>query len=289
VTAAGTASRSDRGLQIREVAAFFGIPGGARLFGTTHVPAAGGPPRAGVLVCPSLCNDFLRNYGREVEWARWLAARGFAVQRFHYRGVGNSDGAEADITFATLVEDAAAAAAQLRELSGDVPMVFIGTRFGALVSTAAADRDPRAALVLIDPVTAGRTFFREAWRALMVADLGRPGAAKITTDQIEARLRNDGVVDVMGHAVHRRLHDTGSERTLLGELQQRDRPVLIVSFGSTARADHQSLAASLAEGGAAVEIEAMGKVHQWWVVEQNPRVDELLPTLDRWLGTRFPP
>lgn len=56
-------------------------------------------PSWAVVVCPPTLAAFPSNYGREVAAARALAARGYAVQRIHYRGTGNSDGDATEVAF----------------------------------------------------------------------------------------------------------------------------------------------------------------------------------------------
>src|SRR5207253_10522741 len=120
---------------------------------------------AGVVICSSICNDFLHNYRREVELARELAANGIAVARFHYRGLGNSDGDEAAVTFDSMVDDAREATAHLRALTGVSKVSFLGSRFGAPIAAALASGEVGAPLVLVDPTVEASKFFREAWRA----------------------------------------------------------------------------------------------------------------------------
>ncbi|MDP8959415.1 MAG: alpha/beta hydrolase, partial [Actinomycetota bacterium] len=126
-----------------EEAWWFG-PDGQRLFGFLHLPE--GRPRAGIVVCSPLHAEFLRNYRREVLVARALAARGFAVQRFHYRGTGSSDGQASEATYETMRQDALLAAGHVLERSGATRLGFLGTRWGALVAAAGAAGFPGAPL-----------------------------------------------------------------------------------------------------------------------------------------------
>jgi alpha-beta hydrolase superfamily lysophospholipase len=87
---------------IAEEVAFVGDLGN-RMFSVLHRPLDS--PVAAVVLCPSLYADAIHNYRREVELARALAARGIAVQRFQYRGTGQSDGNDLDITYERLCDD----------------------------------------------------------------------------------------------------------------------------------------------------------------------------------------
>ena len=73
--------------------------------------------------------------------ASGLAARGFAVLRFDFTGLGGSEGDFADTNFSTNIDDLVAAANALREaLSG--PRLLVGHSLGGAAVLAAASRIP---------------------------------------------------------------------------------------------------------------------------------------------------
>src|SRR3989304_5088377 len=109
-----TIQRVLAGGQVHETAGFFGLPG-ERLFGGTHLPA--GAIHGGLVISSSIGPEQLTSYRNEVVLARRLAAAGVAVQRFHYRGSGHSDGEDVDLTLGTMVGGAAAAAAPAAEVT----------------------------------------------------------------------------------------------------------------------------------------------------------------------------
>ncbi|HJW60720.1 MAG TPA: hypothetical protein VJ931_13905, partial [Actinomycetota bacterium] len=103
------------------------------MFGCRHMPASG-HTLAGVVVCSPLFTDADVNAHREMRIGRWLARAGIAVQRFHYRGTGESDGDPARISFGSLVDDARRATAHLRDQCGVERIGFLGSRISALVA-----------------------------------------------------------------------------------------------------------------------------------------------------------
>ncbi|MFS8099507.1 alpha/beta hydrolase [Lentzea alba] len=79
--------------------------------------------------------------------ARELAARGVAVLRFDFTGLGQSDGDFANTTFTSNVDDLVCAAGHLRETIG-APSVLIGHSLGGAAVLAAAHRIPEARAVV---------------------------------------------------------------------------------------------------------------------------------------------
>ncbi|SER96140.1 putative redox protein [Lentzea xinjiangensis] len=79
--------------------------------------------------------------------ARGLAARGVAVLRFDFTGLGQSDGDFANTTFTSNVDDLVCAAAHLRDTIG-APTVLIGHSLGGAAVLAAAHRIPEARAVV---------------------------------------------------------------------------------------------------------------------------------------------
>ena len=105
--------------------------GGRQMFSALHRPD--GASNAAVVICSPIQAEQLRNYRREVLLARELARQGLTVQRFHYRGSGNSDGSPADVTFETMLEDARTAL-RLMQDRADGAIALVGTRLGASVA-----------------------------------------------------------------------------------------------------------------------------------------------------------
>ncbi|MGZ8565480.1 MAG: serine aminopeptidase domain-containing protein [Actinomycetota bacterium] len=206
----------------REEVGYFGT-GDATMFRSTHIPSA--PVLGGVVICSPLFEDFRRNYRAEVILSRSLAANGVAVQRYQYRGWGNSEGDPDRMTFGTMCADATAAAAFLVQTVGQIPVLWLGTRIGALVA-AAASREGNASLALWEPVTDPSSYFREALRAQAAKNFMQ----RKTTGDGEGRsdLERRGSIDVVGWEIRRPLYESLMGCSLDAEVGDRPRSLLMI-------------------------------------------------------------
>jgi hypothetical protein len=259
---ASSAVRLDVERGVREEASFFGVPG-ARLFGTLYTPLAGA--RAGVVICCPIQAELLRNYRREVLLARTLAEHGVAVQRFHYRGSGHSDGDVAEATLETMIEDALLAADNLAGRGGVKVTAFFGTRLGGLVAGAAAGRRG-GPLALWEPVTDAGRYIDEILRFRLMYGLQR-GLPERTAAELREELRREGSVDVFGDPVARALDDGDVDTTLREAAGTGAQAVLLVqvAMSRTLRRDYRELAASWRERGRDVETHLVTDREAWWV------------------------
>ena len=165
-----------------------------RMFGMRHLPD--GPIRGGVVIASPVHGEMVKNYRREVLVARELAVRGFAVQRFHYRGTGHSHGDGEDLTLDSMVEDLDDARRALTRATGVEQPVLLGTRLGALAAIAANDR--RGPVALWEPIVAPARHLREMDRMrTMRAAANRAEKAESIADE----LARHEVVDVLGYPV----------------------------------------------------------------------------------------
>jgi hypothetical protein len=247
---------------------FFGSEA-AVLAGTTVEPV-GVAVSAGAVICPSICNDFIRNYRREVVLARAMAGRGVAVQRFHYRGTGNSSGDEADTSFDTMVEDACTAAETLAGSLEAAARWFVGTRFGAIVAAAAARRLQAPCLLLVDPASDGKSFFREGFRAGRVRDLKERAADPVTTTKLLEELSRTGVVDVLGHRVDRVLYESSADRSAAAEIGSHLERVVVVQRGASLHQSSEAVVAAARDAGADVVALHVGDEHtKWWFLDEE--------------------
>lgn len=244
--------------------------------GCAHAPL-GTTPRAGVVICSSLFGEFLSNYyRREVLLAAALGGQGLAVQRFHYRGTGNSDGRAEEVTFDAMVDDARAAAARLRQEEGVTDVAYLGTRFGAMVAAAAADELAGAPLVLWAPVSDGERYFREAFRARMIRELKEGRVERPSTATMLDDLEQDGSVDVLGHAIHRTLFHSANRRSLAASLTTGPRPVLLIQIGKSSQlqGDYAELVGPWRGAGWPVETRVVIEDEAWWFVGEEWKAEE---------------
>ena len=276
---------------IRQEVAFFGS-GQLRKFGCTHHPA--GSAIAGVVVCPPLQSEFLVNYRREFVLARSLALRGFAVQRFHYRGTGHSDGDSSNATFSSMRADAAEAATWLTELTGVSRVAFVGARWGGLIAAAAASDVDGAPLALWEPVVDGSRYFREVFRTLQIQGLSQGRPAKPTADIVED-LRRVGTLDVLGFAIDLPLYESSTGHALIDELGHRPRAVLVIQIDRTdrLRLEYADLVARWQGMGFAVDTHLLLGQEAWWFREwrqdreMSGRGELLAQITADWIAARF--
>lgn len=284
-------SRHDLAMGLWEEAGFFGAQGS--IFGSTYLPEE--PAIGGLVVCSPLYAEFMTNYRREVLLARTLAGRGMAVQRFHYRGTGNSYGDPAHNTFSSMRDDALTAADQLQHRSGIAEIAFVGTRIGAMVAGAAASRMGDAPLVLWEPVVAPERYFREAFRASLIRDLKESSSERRTASALLETMRAEGVVDVLGYSIHEGLYDSLIELDLASEIGEARRRVLIVQLGRAEqlRGENKDLVSALEAVGTVVEGRVVTGNEAWWFVNEPTRSkavtkDVVDLTTDWLLGTLQP-
>lgn len=276
---------------VREEAAFFGGP--QRLFGVTYRPA---DPTVGVVICSPIHAELLRNYHREVMLARSLARAGYAVQRFQYRGSGNSDGEPADETFDSLREDVETATARLVQTTGVDRLVFVGTRLGAVVAALTARSTGGAALALWEPVLNADRYFREIFRGHLVSGLKKREDGEDRKPHQE--LRDTGSVDILGYSIDLPLHDGVRARNLLDDVANAPPDVLLVQIGGSRdlRPEYGSLVERWEKAGVTVRSHQLDGSEPWWfggtpqiTDDDRDRASELEEVTTQWMLTSVPP
>jgi alpha/beta superfamily hydrolase len=257
------AKRIDHQAGFSEEATFFDS-GGQNVFGVLHQPLDS--PSGGVVVCPSIHAEFVAGYRIDVAVARALASSGVAVQRFHPRGAGHSDGETEEMTLATMREDALVAADRLVEETGIAEVGFLGTRFGGLVAASAAAEHPASPVALIEPTLQAARFFRDAWRAMLIREVKAGRAPSPPGEGLADALARSETVDLLGYPISRGLFEGASGRTLVDELGDGRRRVLLVQLGRSpsVRGDIEAARAALRENGCEVDVELVSDDVMWW-------------------------
>jgi alpha/beta superfamily hydrolase len=285
------AVRTDAATSTTEMVGFLGAePGMDRLFGSFALPS--GQPRACVLISSSLYAENGRNYRREVILARELAVRGIASLRYHYRGTGYSDGDPAAISFPSMCADAADALTQLSERCPGVPVGYVGTRLGALVTASAARDSSRAPVLLWDPVPSAAAFFQDAAKARraggMVSDRQQADGAGGEEDPWAT-----GFLDSLGYRMPVGLRDSLDGVSLVECLGDAPGPILVVTMVPAYEPKPIAMAAAeeiRAATGSEVEVRRIEGRLSWWTSrdswdpdEDHPPTQELISRSAAWL------
>jgi alpha/beta superfamily hydrolase len=161
------------------------------LFGVYHPPKAAQARSTGVVLCYPFGQEYMRAHRAFRQMALLLSKAGFHVLRFDYYGTGDSSGEGVEVSFEQCVEDARAAADELKESAEVKRVAFVGLRLGAAVAAMAADgRTDVDQVVLWDPAVDGRSYLDEI--------------SEVRTDSVgnvRNALRDDGTLGVLGFPV----------------------------------------------------------------------------------------
>jgi dienelactone hydrolase len=134
------------------------------LFGWYHRP--GGARRTGgIVICNPIGDDLVRAHRPLRHLAQRLAAAGFPVLRFDYRGTGDSAGDENEAArVAGWLSDVACAADELRARSGVERVTLVGLRGGSVLAAAVAGREDVDGVVLWSGYPSGGAFVDDVVR-----------------------------------------------------------------------------------------------------------------------------
>jgi len=193
---------------------------GAELAGMFHPAEPAGPGGAArgslLLVHCFTCSKDLHTMSR---LARGLAANGFAVLRFDFTGIGQSEGDFADTTLSTNVGDLAHATDCLRE-HGPAPYGLVGHSMGGAAALLAAGGLPslRSFAVLGAPSEAEHVtgLFRG-----LTAQIATAGLAEVTIGEKTFPISAEFLDDLERHEVTRRTAELGRPLLVLHCLEDR--------------------------------------------------------------------
>ncbi len=126
--------------------------------------------------------------------SRALAARGIAVLRFDFTGLGNSDGDFANTNFSSNLQDLLAAAARL-EQSFAAPSLLVGHSLGGAAVLAAAPRLPSVEAVVTIGAPATASHLRHLFSG-SAEQLERDGEADVRIGRRQFRIRRQFLDDL---------------------------------------------------------------------------------------------
>ncbi len=217
---------------------------GIRLTGTLDRPRTDPPVATALFAHCFTCN---RNFKAAHNISRALAAHGFAVLRFDFTGLGESEGDFADTSFSSNLDDLEDAAAWLTEQVA-APRLLVGHSLGGTAVLAVA---PRIASVRAVATVAAPSTPEHVLRHFddQLERIERDGEAEVTLSGRTFKVRRDFIEDARGTDLQARLSQL--DRALLVLHSPDDRVVNIEhaerifmagshpkSFVSLAGADH---------------------------------------------------
>jgi pimeloyl-ACP methyl ester carboxylesterase len=238
----------------------------------------------------------MKNYRREVLLGRALAARGIACARFHYRGVGHSEGDPGALDISSMAEDAVAVADHLRTECGVTDLVFIGTRLGAVAAARAAAKAAGEGLVLWDPVLDPPRYFKEVFRSRLLAELRTGGGG--STKQLLDELLSVGTVEVLGFPIGRSAYESALGSSMVEAVGLTSGPILVVQFNQRdeSRSEDAAIGSQLGIAGRDMQVEVFRHKEAWWFAENVARFDHtghesapLVQLTAHWVAGRFAP
>lgn len=141
--------------------AFYFGPSESYLFGAYHAPTKGNR-REGIVLCSPFGQEYLRAHRSLRRLAINLAALGYSVLRFDYRGTGDSAGTLAGVTSDDWQKDIRYAVQELIDIAAVPKVSLIGLRVGALLAAQIASNNPQVSRLLVwDPIVSGQTYINE--------------------------------------------------------------------------------------------------------------------------------
>lgn len=274
--------------QSSRIAEWVAAPGGP-LMCYTHLPA--GPARGAVVVCSPLFLEGSENVHAELLLAEALVGFGFAVQRFDYRGCGNSFGDPQELTLETATQDCLLASARLGEHAGTERVGVVGTRWGALLAAAVAGPLGARAVALWEAKPDGRAYIDELARTRAFYDLWR--GERHPAGYHQERLGAGYPLNVLAWRVCPALAASCLDASAAGRLRI-PIPARVV-HGRGRETDSDRLNADLAALGCPVTTCVLDERVLWWAgVNRVLRPDDARPPLEaeaektaRWLAERL--
>lgn len=129
-----------------------------------------------------------------------LAARGFAVLRFDFTGLGGSDGDFGNTNFSSNIDDLVAAAAFLRE-AHDAPKLLVGHSLGGAAVLKAAAQVPEARAVVTIGAPSDPEHVKQNFGAA-VEEIEREGQATVSLAGREFQIKKQFLDDIAGQSIH---------------------------------------------------------------------------------------
>lgn len=197
----------DRPFRCHEEYRFF-PHAGTRMYGVLYYPGEISRHR-GIVMCAPYIEEHMDSQGFMVNFARFLASRGYVVLRFDYRGCGESGGDWENFSVSEYLADISRALEFLASETGVLNPGVLGVRLGAtLAAMSVAGDGPASFAVLCDPVTRGESYIRDLLRLNLAEQLRQQLKVTAGARELLRIIRSGEEVYIAGFPFNTKHHDT---------------------------------------------------------------------------------
>lgn len=232
------------------------------LFGFYHQPVAA-EPKVPFVFCHPFAEEKLWTHRVLVSFARKLAAHGYGVLRFDYRGNGDSASGFEETSLSTARADLAQAITWLQEHTGHSRVSLLGLRLGATIASLAAEDLAIDRLVLWAPIVDGSRYIQEMLRINLATQMAVHKEIRKDREQLIAHMKTGGTVSVDGYPIAYPMFEELTATRLAADPKRHEGPCLVVQADrpqAKASPDLQRLATAYPRGAfALVEEEPFWK------------------------------
>jgi pimeloyl-ACP methyl ester carboxylesterase len=240
---------------------------GEKIFTLYHEPARTLAGAAGVLMVHAFAEEKLWTGRASTRLARRLADAGLPVLRFDLRGHGDSDREHHELDMASVRADLAAAAARLRELSGEAAIQLFGFRLGGSLALRFAAELAASAVALVNPLASGSAYLLRILRSNLTTQMGIYGEVRQDREALLAAMRETGLLNIDGYHVGAGFHDELAALDLKGAPAAFAGPGLVLSLGrredAPADADAKAVFEAVLAGHPSSRLETLCHAPLW--------------------------
>jgi len=183
-----------------ETPLYFTDQNGYRLFGVYHSPSQD-TRNTGIVLIHPFAEEKLWAHRVLVNFARFLAAKGYSCLRFDFMGHGDSEGGFEAATVETRVSNIECAVNKLREISPLVTEVgLVGLRFGATLAALKAQQSRDIAwVVLWEPVVNGEKYMQQILRSNLATQSAIYKEIRYTREDLIDKLKSGNTINIDGY------------------------------------------------------------------------------------------
>lgn len=202
-----------------------------KIFGILHEPESEKKTQ-GFVFCHPLLEEKLWAHRVFVNFARELAARGYPVMRFDYRGHGDSGGNFEKTDINSRISDIRKSIEEFREKQPDIAHIgLIGLRFGAtLASIVTEDENCINSLILWDPIISGESYMQELLRVNLTTQTAVYKEIRYNREKLVEQLHQGKTVNIDGYEINQKFYNQAIKINLLGIDKKYNNECLIVQI-----------------------------------------------------------